>query len=161
MKLRMSVGKQPFSGYINVDPVPKVEQDKQNQFDIRPLDFRNLENIVSNAECYEVLVDECIDYVRQDKLNQFVDYCISKLRKGGVIHISGTDIYEVSRMFFNGEIGEQVFNSLLYGMGEHPWSFKSGCHSLPTIRQLLESRGLKITNLSYDGVIFNVSARRN
>lgn len=161
MKLRMSVGKQPLSGYINVDPVPKIEQDKQSQFDVRPLDFRNLENIVSNAECNEILVDECIDYVRQEKLSPFLDYCIGKLRKNGTIYITGTDVYEVSRMFFNGEIGENVLNSLLYGTGEHPWSFKSGCHSLPKIRELLESRGLKITNLSYDGVIFNVSARRS
>ena len=54
MKLRITVGAEDkLNGYTNIDPV--------SQFDGLNVDLRNLDAIVSDAECSEILADEIID----------------------------------------------------------------------------------------------------
>jgi hypothetical protein len=161
MKLRMSVGKRPMSGYSNVDPAPQIEPDKRESFEVKPLDFRSLDIAAFDAECEEVFVDGAIDYIKDEILPQFIAYCVKKLRKNGIINLSGTDIKVANRMFYNGEISEEQLNLMLYGGGNHPWAFKNGCHSLPKVKKILENLGLKILTLKYDGVNLHVSARRS
>lgn len=160
LKIRMSVGKKPLVGYVNIDPVPQVEVDKQKEFDIRPIDFRKIEQATFDAESNEVFLDGCLDYVKRADLTNFIMLCVSKLRKNGVIHLIGTDLLVLNRMLFNGQISEEDFNKAAFGVGNHPWSFKNGLSNLNTIVEILQNLQLKITNLSYNGAEYNVSARR-
>ena len=56
MKIRITVGeKEKLNGYINIDPITK--------FDDMPCDIRNLDDVVSDAECTESISDDVIDFL--------------------------------------------------------------------------------------------------
>ena len=63
-------------------------------------------------------------------------------------------------MLFNGEIAETQFNAAIFGGATHPWDFKSGCHSLFYVENLLKSFGLTIDSKKVEGYTFYVTARR-
>jgi hypothetical protein len=130
MKLRLSVGEIPKSGYCNIDPIPKMNGDAG--LTVKPIDFRVLDffDISKDAECTEVLIDGAIDYVSSESLLSFLQYFCKKLRKYGEIHINGLDINEVARYIYNDEISEESANQVLFGRQDSAWNFKNGCHSM-------------------------------
>ena len=106
MKLRLSVGQKPISGYVNVDPAPVLEDEKVGQFVIKPIDFRTMEyfDTAKTAECTEIIIDRAVDYIRFDALESFISTMCSKLRKYGIIYLIGLDITEVTRKYYNDEV---------------------------------------------------------
>lgn len=162
MKLRLSVGQKPISGYVNVDPAPVLEDDKVGQFVIKPIDFRTMEyfDTAKQAECMEILIDRAVDYIRFDALESFISTMCSKLRKYGIIYLIGLDITEVTRKYYNDEITEEEYNLLLFGSGNHPWAFKNGCYSVHTIGDLLVKNGLTIQTKSINDSFYEISGKR-
>ena len=95
MKLRITVGAEDkLNGYTNVDPV--------SQFDGLNADLRNLDAIVSDAECSEILADEVIDFIRQEEVYPILDHWINKLRHNGNIFVSFYDTRQIAKAFFRG-----------------------------------------------------------
>lgn len=162
MKMRMSVGKLPMSGYLNIDPCPKIEKDKIGNFNVKPIDFRAMEffDTAKNAECTEIILDDCLDYFCINAVKSFLGYICGKLRKYGNIHVSGTDVSEISRAFFNGEISEDEFNVFMYGSGKTIWDWKHGCHSMFKIVDILEGCGIKIDMAAIHEYSFRISGVR-
>lgn len=160
MRLRLSVGKIPQSGYINIDPIPKG--DTVSGLTVRPLDFRTMEffDVSKKSECTEILLDDVLEYVGSHQLEEFLSYICAKLRKYGKIHLKGLDITEITRMRYNDELSENEMNLLLFGPQDTPWGFKNGCHSARKIKQILEGLGLKITSIKLDNGKYCISGER-
>lgn len=160
MRLRLSVGKIPQSGYVNIDPIPKG--DTVGGLIVRPLDFRTMEffDVSKKSECTEIFLDEVMEYVASHQLEEFLSYICSKLRKYGKIHLKGLDITEVVRMRYNDEITEQEANQLLFGSQDNPWAFKNGCHSMRRVRDILKSFDINITSIKLDSCVYCISGER-
>lgn len=161
MKLRLSVGEIPKSGYCNIDPVPKMNGDAG--LTVKPIDFRVLDffDISKDAECTEVLIDGAIDYVSSESLPSFIQYFCKKLRKYGEIHINGLDINELARYIYNDEISEESANQVLFGRQDSAWSFKNGCHSMRKVCNILSSLGITITSKKINGFFYSISGKRD
>lgn len=143
MKLRLSVGQIPYSGFTNIDPAPVIEEDKLGQFDVYAGDFKNLETI-EDSSCKEIVVEGCLDYIHIDFTVDVIKHWISKLRHGGRIIIRGTNLESVVKLFLNGEITTLDFNHLIYGTGKNTWDNKSGCVNLEEVDEVCRKEGLKI-----------------
>lgn len=161
MQLKLSVGKIPMSGRLNIDPCPQIEADKISQFKISPLDFRvSLDSTVKNASCTNIICDDVINYVIHEQLANFLQIVTSKLRKNGVITITGTDCFEVCRAFMNGEIDIATYNTLVFGSGNHPWAYSSGISSIVQIEGILKELGITIISLSLEKHKYVISGVR-
>ena len=60
----------------------------------------------------EILVGDCLDFVEQR--NEFTEELIKKIRYGGKIIITGSDIYEISRATMNRSLCLEEINSIVY-----------------------------------------------
>lgn len=146
MLLKLSVNRLPLSGYVNVDPAPLVEADKISNFNLKPIDFRIMDvfDVAKDAECEEIIGENVLEYVKSSDVKKFLTYLSQKLRKNGKIYLSGFDNTEICRQYYNDEISEEQYNSIMFGNGDHPWAAKNGCHSLTKIVDILSSIGIKI-----------------
>lgn len=63
------------------------------------------------ASCKNILVDDVIDFVPGRK--DYLQYLISRLRYGGKLTVTGTDLEEVSRAVVLGNLNSQQANDLL------------------------------------------------
>lgn len=157
MLLRLSVNRLPMSGYVNVDPAPVIENGLVHSFDIKPVDFRTMSvfDIAKDSECEEIVCENILEYVRHEDLSNFLQYITQKLRKNGKIYLSGFDNTEICRQYYNDEISEEQFNSILFGNGNHPWASKNGAHSMTKVIDILTGLGIKIlSHRCHDGEFF-------
>ena len=75
MKIRITVGeKEKLNGYINIDPITK--------FDDMPYDIRNLDDVVSDAECMEIISDDVIDFLEKKGSMEALAHWVKKIRHG-------------------------------------------------------------------------------
>lgn len=159
MKVRISVGQKPISSYLNIDPSPNIEKDKIGQFDCYLCDIRNISELVEEAGCEELLV-ETLDYIRSGEIIEVIQHWISRLRHKGKIIIKGTNLESAVKKFLNGEITTLDLNILLFGEGNHPWSYKNGCINLEEVDEILRKGGLKIVSKQIIGTEFIIAAQR-
>jgi hypothetical protein len=124
------------------------------------LEIRNLDEYVDNAECFEIIADDVIDYLPRQEISVVIDNWVSKLRHQGTIVIGGTDAYEVCKMFSQNAIDLQELNNLFHGQQTQEWDVRLNQLTLQTVSEELEKRGLKTLKKRINGFKFSVEAER-
>ena len=91
MKIRITVGeKQKLNGYTNIDPITK--------FDDIAIDIRNLDELVSDAECTEIISEGVIDFLNRGDFVIAINNWVKKMRHGGKIIVTSIDALEVRQV---------------------------------------------------------------
>jgi len=153
MKIRITVGdNQKLSGYTNIDPITK--------FDDLAVDIRNLDEVVSDAECLEILSDDVIDYLEKKQAMESISHWIKKLRHGGKIIVTSIDAHEAARSFYRKEIDLDTFNKAVHGNFTQPWDVRLSQTTLEELSSFLESNGLQVTKKRVNGIKLIVEAQR-
>jgi|TARA_R100000808_G_scaffold2804_3_gene10529 predicted SAM-dependent methyltransferase len=147
MKVNLTIGGAKKSGYLNIDALENLE-------------IRNLDEYVDNAECFEIIADDVIDYLPRQEISVVIDNWVSKLRHQGTIVIGGTDAYEVCKMFSQNAIDLQELNNLFHGQQTQEWDVRLNQLTLQTVSEELEKRGLKTLKKRINGFKFSVEAER-
>lgn len=160
MKVRLSVGKIPWSGYINIDPAPQIEQGKENQYTAYAGDIKDLDLFVEDAQCVELLTEDCLDYISVDIIIDVIKHWIKKLRHGGRIILRGTNLESIVKMFLNGELTTLDLNHIMYGKSNNPLDHKYGCFNLEDIDEICRQEGLIIVSKKLDQFEFILIAQR-
>tara|TARA_R110000751_G_scaffold43077_3_gene99638 strand:+ start:479 stop:940 length:462 start_codon:yes stop_codon:yes gene_type:complete len=120
-------------------------------------DFKNLNPIVDDAEAQYILARDIINYINHEELFSTISHWISKLSHGGVICIGSSDIKEICRMIYTGEIPDSDIGSILYGVeGET----KKSSVQVNSLVDFLQSSGLKILKIRLENYNLTVEAQR-
>jgi len=157
VKIKLSVGESPYNGYLNIDPCPKIEQDKVGTYNLLIAAPREIP--VENAVVDEILCNS-IEYLTRLNFAGYVEHWASKLRHRGTITITGTDLEKTLLDYHNGVINIAELNTILYGNHEHPWDAKSLHLSQADISSVLLSAGLKIKRKMFEGNKYIITAER-
>jgi hypothetical protein len=157
VKVKLSVGDSPYTDYLNIDPCPKIEQDKLSQFNTIIAAPRDIP--VENATCDEILCHS-VEYLTGQSVVGFFQLVASKLRHGGKFIVIGTDIEKVCLDYFNGLITTQQFNQIIHGGQTHTWDFKSLQLTQSDVSELMISVGLQIKKKVFDNHTYIITAER-
>jgi hypothetical protein len=160
MKIKLSIGKKPFSGYLNIDPVPNIPEEHGNQFKFANCSFEDLDTIINASECTDIYVEDVISHIKPGEIFKAVSNWASKLRHHGKITIVGTDLFVITKMYINGQLNTLEFNNLIYGKEDASWSFNSSQITLDEVSDLLKELGLEIISKSIEGTSFVIVGRR-
>ena len=159
MRVSITVGETEFkNGYINIDPISG--SDSGDAEGAIKADVRNLDDIIINSECIEIVAEDVLDYLVRVEAISTLRHWVTKLRKGGKIIIGGTDAFEVSKQFCQKIIGVDDFNAIIHGEFSQPWDTKLSHMSLEDLQQQLESYGIKIIKRRVNGFKFVVEGER-
>jgi len=109
---------------------------------------------VENASCISVHLADCADYVPLSERAKLIKKAIGKLRYGGEITISGTDLISVGQQIMSGNMSTARSNVVLFG----------GRLSADTINDVIkniQAAGLNIVNAKLvDELYYSIKARR-
>lgn len=158
-KVKVSVGDLPYTGYINIDPIPQIEQSKLSEYDIlvgNPSDLSQIED----GSCSELLIRNFIEHLNTGNLFPMITEWSKKLRKNGTITISGTDFHALTRLYANGQLTLSEMNAILFGEQKRAWDSKSLCVNISDIVDILINAGLKIVSKEIEGYVYIVTAKR-
>ena len=129
------------SGYINLDP-------------LKGDDIFNLtSHEIDDAECLEILVEDCLEYVPHKEAVRAIHTWVSKLRHGGKIGISLTD-------GFNKSASQDDLRTLLFGSQQEAWDHKVNQFTIEEVVSILTSLNLKITKRRINAFKMYVEAER-
>ena len=168
MKINIIIGSSNYkSGYINIDPTLKrkgelveLENSNDDQSNIVKTDIRNLNDIVEDSECKELIAEDVLDFLELSESRTVLSHWISKLRHGGKIIVGGTDIYEVCRLFYKQAIDLNTLNSIIHGNFSEPWDVKMGHSTLEDLQEFLQSQGIKIIKKRIQGFKMIIEGER-
>ena len=153
MKVRITVGEQEkLNGYTNVDPITK--------FDGISIDVRNLDGLVSDAECTEIVSEGVIDYLDRKDFVLAISNWVKKMRHGGKIVVTSIDALEVAKGFLKRKIDIEVFNKAIHGGFSSPWDVFLSHTTIEELSSILEGLGLIITKKRTNGIKLIVEAKR-
>ena len=148
MKLNIiRAGGQKISGFRNISSDCAEEA----------CDLKDLNSIVDDAEAQYILARDIINYISQEELFSTISHWISKLSHGGVICIGASDIKEVCRMIYTGEIPDSDIGSILYG---EEGEIKKSSIQTDLLVDFLQSSGLKILKVRLENHNLIVEAQR-
>ena len=108
---------------------------------------------VDPATCLSIHLADCMDYVSIAERQKLLETAVSKLRMGGIITISGTDLSAIGRKLSSGNITTQQVNASLHK------GRMSVIHCSEVIDQI-RGIGLEIVNYKVDGLYYSIKARR-
>ena len=153
MKIRITVGEtEKLNGYINIDPITK--------FDELAVDIRNIDEVVSDAECTEIISEGVIDFLEKEESMKVLSHWIKKLRHGGRIVVTSIDAREVSRSFYKKEIDIEIFNKAMHGNFSEPWDVNLSHSTIEELSDFFESQNLNVTKKRINGIKLIVEAER-
>ena len=147
MKINILIGGADKNGYLNISA-------------LKDLEIRNLDEYVDNAECFEIIAEDIVDYMPKQELSKVLDNCVGKLRHQGMIVIGGTDVYEGCKMFAQEALSLEELNNLMHGEQSQGWDVRLNQLTLQQMCNELESRGLKVLKKRINGFKFSVEAER-
>lgn len=136
MKIHINGNEKGLNGYHHI-PVSELEKLHE----------------INDSEVLEIFLDDILIYFKLDQLTELFQLIMTKLRHGGILHIVGTDIYEVARNYFTGNIKTQQFNSLLL-------NGKLSGISLMDAISVMEQLQLKIIKKRLEDMRYCVSGQR-
>ena len=84
----------------------EVETDGYEQVDLSEI------GSLDDAAYEEIFVDSCLDFIQQR--DDFTQELVKKIRYGGQLVISGSDIYEISRAVINRNLRLEEINPVVY-----------------------------------------------
>lgn len=143
---------QTMSGYLNIDIFPgenKVQGD-----------ISNLNNLVDDASCYEIVARNVLEYIPHQEIPQVVAHWVQKLSHGGKIIINTTDLKSVSKSIIRDNITPSETLEILYGKQLNALDCKKSAVTTQILSALLESNGLKIINKCIDSYELSITAER-
>lgn len=139
------------------------EDTQKNYETVSPLlghNIRLLNNeLVANSECDEILAPDIIDYIPTSSLTETLRNYVSKMRKGSVISIGGTDLFMLCTIIVRRECSVLEANQEIFG-GSYSHLCKNSLIGINDCSGLLEELGLKILSKTLDGVKYLVKAQR-
>lgn len=151
MKVRIGYKQTTIKGFIHIDPKPIEENVPVYNGMLEDL---NLDGIVDNNECTEIIAGELINFVPVEKVFTVLTHVCMKLRHGGRITIGGIDCRMIALGVFNGGLDPKEFNNILYAEGH-----KSAL-PMNDMAALLSKIGLVVTSREMNGVSYLISAER-
>lgn len=150
-KVRIGYNQIEMQGYIHIDPKP-VNPDIPAY--PNPLSEIDLDTIVDNNECTEIVAGELINFVPAEKLVNVIGQISRKLRHGGRLCIGGTDLYAFSVAVINGVLNPLEANEAIYSKA------KESMIPMNDVADLLIRLGLVITNRELNGISYTILAER-
>jgi hypothetical protein len=168
MRVSITVGATQFkNGYLNIDPISEEGGElvgtryHQDNFDGSiKADVRNLDDVVMDSECVEIIAENVLDYLVFDEARSAIAHWVKKLRHGGRIVIYGTEPYEVCKQLIQRTIDIEQFNHLIHGEFTQPWDVKLSHMSMSDLQNELESHGVKILKKRVNGFSMVVEGER-
>lgn len=151
MKVRIGYKQPTIKGFIHIDPSPT---DNNVPAYNGLLEDLNLDGIVDNNECTEIIAGELINFIPVEKVFTVLTHVCMKLRHGGRITIGGIDCRMIALGVFNGGLDPKEFNNILYAEGH-----KSAL-PMNDMAALLSKIGLVVTSREMNGVSYLISAER-
>ncbi len=150
MKINLKLGGEDKNGYLNIDGLKGME-------------LRNLDEYVDDAECFEVLAEDILDYIPRDDVEFALNNWANKIRHQGTLVIGGTEAKEVSKLFSNGALSVEQWNETIHGAQseDSPWDVRLNQFTLEKACDELESRGLVVTKKRVNGLQFIVEGERS
>lgn len=71
-------------------------------------------NTISDNSCQYINVADFMDFIPLEQRLQFLQTCLTKLRKNGAIYLTGVDLYAVSRSLISGSLPINKANGYLF-----------------------------------------------
>jgi len=128
--------------------LPGVFEPETNDYD--KIDLSEIGSL-DDAAYEEIYVDSCLDFIPQRK--EFAKEIVRKLRYGGKITISGSEIYEIARGSMNRSLTLEETNSMIYN---GRYSISSVFDMVASLQQL----GLKIIHKRVNDFKYTIVAER-
>jgi hypothetical protein len=144
------------AGFVSLSPF----KDSHSPEDILQSSVTNLEAVCLPAQATEILALDILDFLPVGIIDSTIQHWSSRLHHRGIITIGGVDVYQVALALTNRNIDEKTANELIYGQGLGTWSRKNSMTSLPRLKTLLQSLGLKISDMSTHNLRYIVKAVR-
>ena len=108
----------------------------------------------------EILADDIIDFLPYSIIMQTISNWVKKLRHGGKIVIGGIELYEISKIFSQQEIGSEELLIALHGHQSHAWEFKASHITIAELEEILKQHNLQILKKRINGFKMSIEARR-
>ena len=90
----------------------------------------------------ELFIDKFLEYIPVENTMQAISHWFTKIRRGGKLIITGTDLVQVSKACLTKTLKVPQINQMLFGQGSLG---RRSCLTLDDTVSLLEHVGLKIT----------------
>jgi len=171
MKLNITIGGNDIlSGYLNIDPTHEAPQvkiltkssitDNIANDNVLKADIRNLDGHVEDAECTEIIINNICDFLEMQDALSAMKHWSKKLRHKGSITLIGSDAYEISKAFLNGELNILEFNQQMHGEFSAPWDVKMSHFTMEAACEALAALGLEISTKRLHKYNYTVKAVR-
>lgn len=151
IKLRIGFNQPEIAGYVHVDPKPQNQSIPSYP---KSLDELDLDTIVENNECVEIVAGELINFIPVSKLFDILGQISRKLRHGGKLTIGGTDLYAMSVAVINGMLNPREVNDAIYSESH------KAMIPMNDVADLLTKLGLVVTNRELNGISYIIQAER-
>jgi predicted SAM-dependent methyltransferase len=156
MKLKISVKDIPYSGYVNIDPKPIINEDTKHIEVNHPEEKLAIED----ATCEEIVIHNYLEKLNADSVYAVIANWVKKLRHSGTIKIIGTNLDTVVRSYLNGQINNLDFNKKLFGEQGNTWDSNSLMMNYMDVVDILVDCGLKIRSKELLGDKYVIVAYR-
>jgi hypothetical protein len=111
-------------------------------------------DLIDNVSCTALHLADCMDFVPLDQRNLLLQKAIDKLRNGGELTVSGTNVTSVVHDSYNGLITTEQFNASIFGG-------RLSASNLNSVLLALTNLGIKIVNYKLDGMYYAIVGRKN
>ena len=115
-------------------------------------DNLRLENLEANQATH-ILADHVFRFITVDEVLAYIKIWISRLRKGGLLHINDIDFIRIANNAICKNTTIPETNRILYNN-------RKSCLTLEDISDILKNLGLKIEEKRFCGIEYSITARR-
>jgi hypothetical protein len=149
MKLNITIGGQAKNGYFNIDPTAKDDEAEKTAI---PLD--QLDKVVDDSECTEIILENILQYIKQQHIGPLFNNIIKKIRHRGKLILIFDDINVILKHFLRGAINLQELNDILYNA-------KQSTHTISSIEGVIKGFNLSILSKELNQTKAIIIAQRN
>jgi len=109
---------------------------------------------VAPASCISIHLADCMDYVPFTQRIALLDMALSKLRCGGEITLSGTNLSAIIRDVYNHTLSIEQVNATIY-------NHRLSVDTLDSIKNyLIDTKHLVVVNYKQEGLYFSIKMGR-
>lgn len=157
MKVQLLINGRPSNGYMNIDVLANPQDQDRISGDIV-----NLDSLVDNNECEQLLAINVIDFIPLQIRQQVLTNWMGKIAHGGLLILSAMDLKEVARVIDNGQLSDVVgINQTVFGLGTNLWTIrKSYVSAEQTMQMILSTEQFYIESIKYEGLYYYITAKR-
>ena len=76
---------------------------------------KNIDFYSEPYECDEIYSIDVLNYINADKLENYIEHLVSKLKRGGLLRLGGNDYIEISKMAIKQDFNVLEFNRIIFG----------------------------------------------